>query len=319
MSALSFTKSPDFQDASKCLAFLTEKGADIHDGLTAEMPAVVFHGYFTPEAIAEWDRAATEAELREKAEGAWDEYKSQEPTRAVKIAVQALECGSWTSSKKMGSGLFITEPKLIEDVCEFLQTKQFEVVEARYKELNPQKYKSKATGKRAAKRSNSEFECVITNTAEDAQGKDYEYCLPCDYGSTMLKDGKIQVGKGENGKDRKPQTYKAIKKKTPFLTEGGCKCGITWDRASGSKKLSELGVKGAFVMGCDQARVSGSDFCKKHQNKKPEDSVFETTYKTGTHKGKTHAQVLWILNEEEGDVLSGDSEWVKTEVGSKWQ
>ena len=135
----------------------------------------------------------------------------------------------------------------------------------------------------------------------------------------MLKDGKIQVGKGENGKDRKPQTYKAIKKKTPFLTEGGCKCGITWDRASGSKKLSELGVKGAFVMGCDQARVSGSDFCKKHQNKKPEDSVFETTYKTGTHKGKTHAQVLWILNEEEGDVLSGDSEWVKTEVGSKWQ
>ena len=69
-------------------------------------------------------------------------------------------------------------------------------------------------------------------------------------------------------------------------------------------------------MGCDQERVSGSDFCKKHQGKS---SVFETTYKTGEYKGYTHAQVLYILNEEEGDVLAGDSEWVKTEVGSKWK
>ena len=142
MSALAFTKSPDYHDASKCLEFLDGKGVEIPEGLetAAEFAgAKVYHGFFTPEAIEEWDRKATEAELREKAEGAWDEYKSQEPNSVVKLAVQRLECGSWTSSKKLGSGLFITEPKLIEDVCEFLQTKKQEVIDAKLEELLPKK------------------------------------------------------------------------------------------------------------------------------------------------------------------------------------
>tara|TARA_R110001592_G_scaffold4400_4_gene24892 strand:+ start:1647 stop:2597 length:951 start_codon:yes stop_codon:yes gene_type:complete len=315
MSANSFTKSDDYNDASKCLAFLQEKKVEIHNGLTAEMPAVVFHGYFTPEAIKEWDREETEAELEKKAEGAWEEYKKSAPltSRSLGGWARVIDGCYWCKGDK----LVIQDPKLVEDVLDFLRGKKEEVIKARMDELMPKVSKSKGTGARRPKRDASEYEIVQTNTEEEAQGKDYEYCLPCDEGSTMLKDGKIQKGKGADGKDKKTQTWKAVKKATPFLTEGACKCGVTWDRASGSKKLAELGIKGSFVMGCAKNKVAGSDFCGYHPNGA---SVFETKYKAGKYKGVTHAQVLWVLNSEGGKVLAdGDGEWVKAECGEAWK
>ena len=323
MSANSFTKSDDYNDASKCLAFLKDKDVEVAVGLTAEMPAVVFHGYFTPEAIKEWDREETEAELEEKAEEAWEEYKKTPTTLSETSAmVRSTDGCDYPKGK-----LVITDFKLMEDVCEFLRDKKAEVIKARLDELMPKV--SKGTGVRRPKRSASEYEIVLTNTAEEAQGKDYDYCLPCDGESVMLKDGKIQKGKGVDGKDKKTQTHKAVKKATPFLTEGACKCGVTWDRASGSKKLAELGIKGSFVMGCGKSKVAGSDFCSNHQNGA---SVFETKYKTGKYKEYTHAQVIFNLHKErkgaqlpmsatgdEGKVLACDGDWVKAECGEAWR
>jgi len=316
MSALAFTKSPDYQDASKCRQFLIDKGAEIPEGMTDAFPVQAFHGFFTPEAIAEWDRAATEAELKKKAEGAWDEYKSKSPDPSYNPKELTDQTNGAIWGKCRGKdGLFIKDAQLILDVCEFLEQKRAEVIDAKFAELQPKK-KSKATGKRAAKRDNSEFECYQTNTPENAQGKDYDYYLPSDENEVFLKDGKIQVGKGENGKDRKPQTYKAVRKDKPFLTLGGCCGGITWDRAAGSKCLKESGIKGSFVMGCSNQPVEGSDFCVKCEGKKS--SVFETCYKSGKYKGLTHAQVLWKLHQKSGCVLDGLGEWVATKVGSKW-
>jgi len=315
MSALAFINSADYQDASKCLAFLTEKGVDIAKGLTAEMPAVASHGYLTPETIRNWDREATEAELRKKAEGAWDDYKSLTPEADPKVKAEMTDGALWVKARGT-FGLFITKPQLIVDVSEFLQDKQRDVVDARYQQLNPPKYKSKATGKRAAKRDNSEFDCYQTNTPENAQGlKDYNYYLPSDENAVFLKDGKIKKV-FDGGKDRKPQTYKAVRKEKPFLTQGGCCGGITWDRAAGSECLKDLSIKGAFVMGCSNHPTDGSDFCIKCEGKKS--SVFETCYKSGKYKGYTHAQVLWELHQKNGKVLDGLGEWVATKVGSKW-
>jgi hypothetical protein len=315
MSALAFTNSIHYQDASKCLAFLTEKGVDIAKGLTAEMPAVVFHGYFTPEAIAEWDRAATEAELRQKAEGAWDEYKSKSPDPSYDLKELADQTNGALWVKTRGQfGLYINNPQLILDVCGFLKDKRAEVIDAKFAELQPKK-KSKATGKRAAKRGNSEFKLDVKNTPETAQGlKDYNYYLPSDENAVFLKDGKIKKV-FDGGKDIKPQTYKAVRKEKPFLTLGGCCGGITWDRAAGSKCLEELGIKGAFVMGCSNHPSEGSDFCVKCEGKKS--SVFETCYKSGKYKGLTHAQVLWELHQKSGCVLDGLGEWVRPKC-SKW-
>lgn len=319
MSANSFTKSDDYNDASKCLAFLKDKGVTLHNGLTAEMPAVVFHGYFTPEAIKEWDREETEAELEEKAEEAWEEYKKSAPltSRSLGGWARVIDGVTWCKGDK----LVIQDPKLVEDVLDCLFKKRMEVIKVRLDELMPKV--SKGTGVRRPKRSASEYEIVLTNTAEEAQGKDYDYCLPCDVDCVMLKDGKIQKGKGVDGKDKKTQTYKAVKKATPFLTEGACKCGVTWDRASGSEKLAEFGIKGSFVMGCGKSKVAGSDFCSNHQNGA---SVFETKYKTGKYKEYTHAQVIFILHTEMmamgaemGKVLASDGDWVKAEALPNWR
>lgn len=315
MSALAFTNSSDYQDASKCRQFLIDKGVELDAGMTDALPAVAFHGYFTPEAIANWDREATEAELRQKAEGAWDEYKSKSPDPSYDPKEKANQTDGAIWGKYRGKeGLFIANPQLILDVCVFLEQKRAEVIDAKFAELQPKK-KSKATGKRAAKRGNSEFECYQTNTPENAQGKNYDYYLPSDENEVFLKDGKIQVGKGADGKDRKPQTYKAVRKDKPFLTQGGCCGGITWDRAAGSKCLKELGIKGSFVMGCSNQPVEGSDFCVKCEGKKS--SVFETCYKSGKYKGYTYAQVLWELHQESACVLDGLGEWVRPKC-SKW-
>lgn len=324
MSAIAFTNSIDFQDASKCRQFLIDKGVELPEGLTAQMPAVVFHGYFTPEAIRNWDKQATEAELRQKAEKEWVVYKSKSPAdlAGLKGKVEQTDGGKWMKSKGQGC-IVITDPKLIEDVCDFLQTKRAEVIDAKFAELCPKK-KSKATGKRAAKRGNSEFELKITNTPETAQGGegkgDYQYHLPNDENEVFLKDGKIKKV-FDGGKDIKPQTYKAVKKDKPFLTQGGCCGGITWDRAAGSKCLKDLNIKGAFVMGCSNHPTDGSDFCVKCEGKK--DNVYTTKYKSGKYKGYTYAQVLWILDEMDvpdgGKVLAdGDNGWVQDKCGVEW-
>lgn len=325
MSALAFTNSIDFGNAAKCREFLLSKGVEIPDGMTDQLPAQAFHFYFTKEQIAEWDRAATEAELMEQAEGAWSEYKNSAPAKPdydLKKLAEETDGALWVKARGK-EGLFVKDPRLIEGVCACLASHKKRVIDAKFAELCPKKTKSKATGARRAKRDASEFELEITNTPHFAQGLlDYDYCLPCDTGAVMLKDGKIKKGV-DGGKDKKTQSYKAIKKKTPFLTQGACKCGITWDRATGSKKLAELEIKGAFVMGCDKPREAGSDFCSKHQSKKPEDSVYVSKYKTGKYKGHTHAQVLWILNEldveDGGQVLaSGSNGWVEEECGENW-
>jgi len=126
-------------------------------------------------------------------------------------------------------------------------------------------------------RSPKEYECVITNSPETAQGLDYKYSLgPEDEGKVMLKDGKIKRGGGKDGKDLKPQTYRAMKKLTPFFTEGDCKCGVNWDRAPGSKVLRKAGLTGTFRMGCGKAKLGDSEFCKKHQGGK---SIYTEKYK----------------------------------------
>lgn len=313
MSALAFTNSIDFQDASKCRQFLIDKGVDIPEGMTDALPVQAFHGFFTQEAIFQWDREATEAELRQKAEKEWEVYKSRTPEADPKVKAEMTNGALWVKTRGQ-FGLYINNPQLIVDVCDFLQGKQIEVVEARYKQLKPPSH-SKATGKRAAKRDNSEFELDVKNTPETAQGlKDYNYYLPADESAVFLKDGKIKKV-FDGGKDIKPQTYKAVRKEKPFLTEGGCCGGITWDRAAGSECLKDLGIKGAFVMGCSNHPVEGSDFCIKCEGKKS--SVFETCYKSGKYKDYTYAQVLWELHQKNGKVLDGDGAWIEGKC-SKW-
>tara|TARA_Y100000114_G_scaffold83025_1_gene76702 strand:- start:387 stop:1364 length:978 start_codon:yes stop_codon:yes gene_type:complete len=325
MSALAFTKSPDYNDGAKCHQFLLDKGVELPEGLTAQMPAVVFHGYFTTKAIADWDRQATMAELKEQAKGAWKEWIDAEcSVDNFKQKSEGIAEGADLKYRKVSGreALVINSNQMINWVLEQLEQKRAEVIDAKMDTLYKPKYKSKGTGKRAPKRDASEFECVITNTANDPQGSNYQYNLPSDSNQVFLKDGKIQKGKGANGKDRKPQTYKAVKKDYPFLTRGGCCGGITWDRAAGSKCLQDLGIKGSFVMGCSNNPVDGSDFCAKCDGKKS--SVYETTYKSGKYKGYTHAQVLWILDEMDvpdgGKVLAeGDNGWVQEKVGSNWK
>jgi len=316
MSAIAFTNSADYNDSTKCRQFLIDKGVEIPEGMTDALPCQAFHGFFTQEAIFQWDREATQAELKQKAEKEWVVYKSKSPAdlESLKVKVESTDGALWVKTRGQ-FGLYINNPQLIVDVCEFLQTKRAEVIDAKFAELQPKK-KSKATGKRMAKRDASEFEMDIKNTPETAQGiKDYKYYLPSDENEVFLKDGKIKKV-FDGGKDIKPQTYKAVRKEKPFLTEGGCCGGITWDRASGSKCLKDSGIKGSFVMGCSNHPTDGSDFCIKCEGKKS--SVFETTYKSGTYKGYTHAQVLWELHQKSGQVLDGLGEWVATKVGSKW-
>jgi len=145
-------------------------------------------------------------------------------------------------------------------------------------------------------RSPKEYECVITNSPETAQGLDYKYSLgPKDEGGFMLKDGKIKRGEGKDGKDLKPQTYKAMKKQTPFYTEGGCKCGVNWDRAQGSKVLRNAGLTGTFRMGCGKAKLEDSEFCKKHQGGK---SIYTEKYKKQINGSDlTHYEFLIGLQE----------------------
>ena len=97
MSALAFTNSSDFGNAAKCREFLLSKGVEIADGMTDQLPAQAFHFYFTKEAIAKWDRAATEAELMEQAKGAWDEYRKSTPgaTNIPKL-VKDTDGVTWT-------------------------------------------------------------------------------------------------------------------------------------------------------------------------------------------------------------------------------
>jgi hypothetical protein len=321
MSALAFTKSPDYNNSTKCIEFLQSKGVDVL-GMTDALPPQAFHKcFFQSSDIKRMDKVDTDAELREKAQEeaqvAWTEYKSKETDEDLKGKVKDTDGIIWVDKFRGGkTGVFIHNPQLIADVCEFLEKKKAEVIQKKLNEILPQK--SKGTGKRATKRGNSEFELDVKNTPETAQGGLYKYVLPDDEGQVFLKDGKIQVGKGENGRDVKPQTYKAVRKDYPFLTQGGCCGGITWDRAPGSKCLSDLGIKGAFVMGCSNNPQEGSDFCVKCDGKRS--SVFEGTYKSGTYKGHTYAQVLHTLHQQNGKVLDGLGEWVyqKVKEGGKW-
>tara|TARA_Y100000592_G_scaffold31957_1_gene50844 strand:- start:620 stop:1603 length:984 start_codon:yes stop_codon:yes gene_type:complete len=322
MSALAFTNSIHFQDASKCRQFLIDKGVEIPEGMTDALPVQAFHGFFTQEAIANWDREATVAELKEKAQGAWKEWIDTEcSVDTFKQKSEGIAEGADLKYRKVSGrdALVINSPQMVQWVLEQLEQKKADVIDAKFAELCPKK-KSKATGKRAAKRDNSEFELVVKNTPEKAQGKDYKYHLPSDSNEVFLKDGKI-TKVFDGGKDIKPQTYKAVKKEKPFLTQGGCCGAITWDRASGSKCLKDLNVKGAFMMGCSNHPTDGSDFCVKCEGKK--DNVYTSKYKSGKYKGYTYAQVLWILDEKDvsdgGKVLAdGDNGWVQDKCGVEW-
>tara|TARA_R110000803_G_scaffold35633_4_gene76940 strand:+ start:7097 stop:8083 length:987 start_codon:yes stop_codon:yes gene_type:complete len=320
MSAQSFRNSIHFGDASKCRDFLLSKGVELPEGMTDQLPAVAFHGWFSEENIAQWDRAATEEELLEKSKEAWDEWmKTPLPVQQQQNLKEwcGKNKGCLAMRKDDAEYMRITNPAIIQFVMEKLDEKREEVIKARFNQLKP-KSKSKATGQRAVKRDKTQFDCVFTNTEENPHGKEFDYYLPTDEGRTMVKDGKIQVGKGKDGMDKKPQTYKAVRKSTPFLLDGACKCGVTWDRASGSKKLSDDSIKGSFVMGCAGDRVSGTDYCSKHQDKGKSGNIFKTTYKSGKYKGVTHAQVLFIMNGEGGCVLEDDGEWIEGECGDKW-
>ena len=334
-----FMASPDYQVASKCEEWLDSKSVPLPEGLVGLDIAQAFHGFFTPEAVAEWDREAKEAEILEQAEGAWAEYceegkqygewkvegiaRDGKHWRADEIA--ELGAGTHIKHAKTNKGehrLCISNPKLCEDVLDFLTEKRAKLIEEKKKSLMPKKNKAKG-GQRPTrvKKDASEYDCQITNTPETAQGAEYEYFLSTteedDSEEVMLKDGKIKKGKGEDGKDLKPQTYKAVRKATPFLSnpeEGKCCAAVSWDRVKGSKVAGLFGVRGSFVMGCSCDATSDGR-CEKHQGA---DSVFETKYKSGVLKGMPHAQFLYHLHECEQSCLEGEADWVKEQVGGNW-
>lgn len=317
MSALAFVKSDAYHKSKECMEFIQSKGMELPAGMTADFPVECFQALITKHKD-EWDKEASEAELKVKAEQAWDEYKKQEiPEAEIKSKVEQTDGALWVKARG-NNGLFINKPQLIADVCEFLEQKKSQTISDKLAELQPKK-KSKGTGKRAPKREKDEFELKITNEGEEPQGHDYKFCLPLDENAVFLKDGKIK--RVEGGKDIKPQTNKAVRKKTPFLSEGKCKCAISWDRASGSECLKKLGIKGAFYMGCDGDIVDERvGVCKKHLNSPNlKGSVYTTTYKSGLYKDYTYAQVLTILNEENETVMEGNTDWVEAKVGEKWK
>jgi len=339
--ASAFMKSADFQSSAKCIEFLRSKGVDIHEGMTEVVPAAAFHGmYFTKENVKKWDKKDSAEELKRKAEEradkAWEDWTAEEVDRdwgelgdEIRELLGKGVGGLHTSKKDSpypDKGLKISSKRACEFIIKALKEEKDRIRREKVGEVIKRTKKANSAT-RGAKRTDDEYEIVYTNEKDNPQGEDYEYYLDIgeieDSEALVEKDGKIQKGKGQNGKDLKKRTWKAVKREQPFLCEGKCCGAISWDRAGGSDVLKHLGIKGSFRMGCSGDRVDGSMFCGKCDGKA--ENVFEATYKTGKLKGKTYAQVIVQIDELSETALApvedgyeGGVEYAKAMIGDKW-
>jgi hypothetical protein len=173
--------------------------------------------------------------------------------------------------------LRVSVPHLIPKILDLIQSEIDEAGEEFDKAHKP-KPKKKTSGKRE-RNDNWAEDCLIkTNTEATAQGKDYPYYFNGDETCVMLKDGKI----GEkDGKKVKRQTYRAVRKETPFMpkVDGGCCGAINWDRSVGSDALADFGIKkGQFRMLCGE-KATTDGFCAKCAKKG--ENFWKGKYKNG--------------------------------------
>lgn len=173
--------------------------------------------------------------------------------------------------------LRISVPHLIPKILDLIQS-EIDEAGAEFDKAHKPKPQKKTSGKRERNDNWSEDCLIKTNTPETAQGKDYPYYFHGDETCVMLKDGKITE---KDGRKVKRQTYRAVRKETPFMpkVEGGCCGAINWDRSVGSDALADFGIKkGQFRMLCGEKATTGG-FCAKCAKKG--ENFWKGKYKNG--------------------------------------
>lgn len=323
-SATDFKSKDEWWNDSQSLYDYLEEWGEIPEGYQPTYPPQAFHGFFTDQFVETTDSTLKQMEFDRLARGAWKDFRDDEDKTWDWVKehkdldeLSVKKC----QSKGAGDYLKIQSPAVAEMVVEFLRGKKKEMMDAKVAELQPKKKPVKnKVGSKKVKRDDSEYEIRWTNTAETAQGQDYEHYLRCgettDEDAKTFKDGKITTG--ADGSLKKTRTWKAVRKADPFLTaDNHCVGANTWDRAGGSKVLDSLGIKGSFKMACLNSADGGSGFCSKCASKNKE-NIYCNTYKTGKLKGKTYGQVLWECSESGVDksviqerVESNGGKWIE--------
>ena len=329
MSATDFKESDGWTDSNALIDFYKAWGIDLPVGFVDSFPAVAFHGFLTDAEVERIDNELKSKEFEEKATAAWTDWRDadsddwseiigRDPKEYQDLGMNRIQRGK----KETKFHLRIDSPVIAEFVFQMVAEKKRELIAAKIAELQPKKKSiQNKVGSKKIKKADDEYEITFTNSEDKPQGEDYDYYLEteskCDSEATTIKDGKIT--KVADGKDKKSRTYKAVRKQTAFIHEGKCCGGITWDRAAGSEVLTDLGIKGSFVMGCGEDKEVGSNFCKKCKSKSNCINIYTDTYKSKDVKGQTYAQVLSTLGQSAHDWNAQGIREEVEELGGVWK
>ncbi len=225
-------------------------------------------------AIKKVKSAPPEVPLVERQAKAWTEALAKMPSDQFKDLKQS-ECAdkfrpigttghiTFGTDKKTGDVYMkVKNPALIQTF--------YTLMEGAKTECDKKVATKKVSGNRRGRKTKDHYQIKYTNTPDNPEGADNEYCFNGDEGVVFERDGKISDDIN-GGLPIKKKTYKAVKRAEDFITGKGaniCPGAVQWERAMGSDAIKRLGKTHAtFRLQCGQDRGDADEYCTRCQRK----------------------------------------------------
>jgi len=225
------------------------------------------------QAIKRVKSAPPEVPLAERQAKAWTEYLDKSPSDDFKDLTQAKWTIKFRKANIKDTAAFGTD----KDDNVYLKVKNPALIEMYYRLMEGAKTEcdkkvatKKVSGNRRGRKTKDHYQIKYTNTPDNPEGADNEYCFNGDEGVVFERDGKISDDIN-GGLPIKKKTYKAVKRAEDFIAGKGaniCPGAVQWERAMGSDAIKRLGKTHAtFRLQCGQDRGDADEYCTRCQRK----------------------------------------------------
>ena len=224
------------------------------------------------QAIKKVKSAPAEIPLAERQAKAWSDCLDKSPSDDFKGLTKSnwvekfqkagiKRTATFSTDKDGDLYMKVRNPRLIEMF--------FRLMDDAKSECDKKVSSKKVSGNRRSRGTKDQYQIKYTNTPDNPEGIDNQFCFNGDEGVVFKRDGKISDDIN-GGLPIKKVSYKAVKRSEDFIAGRGpniCPGAVQWERAMGSKAIKRLGKTHAtFRLQCGQD-ASGAEYCTRCQRK----------------------------------------------------